>query len=39
MSRTEYIGSIVISLLTIEAMTLFVLPQLYPVIRVGTEDT
>ena len=39
MSGKEFIGSIAISLITIGAITLFVLPQLYPVIQTGTEDT
>ncbi|MFX1286440.1 MAG: hypothetical protein ACFFB5_22585 [Promethearchaeota archaeon] len=39
MSGKEFIGSIAVSLLAIGAITLFVLPQLYPVIQAGTDDT
>ena len=39
MSGKEFIGSIAISIIAIGVMTLFVMPQLYPVIQTGIDDT
>ena len=38
MSGKEFIGSIAISLITMGAITLFILPQLYPVIQTSTDN-
>lgn len=37
MSGKEFIGSVIISLIAIGAITLFVMPQLYPVIQTGLQ--